>query len=305
MVYIIFAFVLILFAVWLGGSFFSRNNLLNISRQTAMISIMAVAMTFVIASGEIDLSIGPIVALTSLVAAMILKATDSVILAFVIAMALGAAVGFMNGLFITLLGIPSFLATLGMQSIVKGCAMWTTDTRAVPITNKTFTYIFGMGTVGGIPLLIFWTIGLLLIGNFMLKYIPFGKKVLAVGGNAVSASYSGVNVPRIKVSVMVFSGFLAALAGMLYTGRMQTARYTFGDGDELSVIAAVVLGGTAMSGGKGSIVGAVIGSLLLGIINNGLIIGGLTVSQQMMVRGSIIVIAVALGNIGNKKKMRN
>ncbi len=304
-VYIIVAFELLLFAVWLGWSFFSLRNLLNITRQTAMISIMAVAMTYVIASGEIDLSIGSTVALCSLVTALLLRETDSILLAVPVCLLLGAMIGCVNGLFITGLGIPSFLATLGMQSMVKGFAMWSTETRAVPITNQVFNYLFGMGTVAHIPLLFIWTILILLAGNFILKHLPFGRKVLATGGNAVSASYSGVNVNRIKIMVMTGSGLMAAFAALLYSGRMQTARYTFGDGDELSAIAAVVLGGTAMSGGKGSIIGAVVGSLLLGMINNGLIIGGLSVSQQMIVRGAIIIIAVALGNLGMKKKMRN
>ncbi|MCC8179931.1 MAG: ABC transporter permease [Planctomycetes bacterium] len=266
---------------------------------------MAVAMTFVIASGEIDLSVGSIVALCSLVTALILRDTESVLLAVGACLVLGAVIGAINGLFITGLGIPSFLATLGMLSICKGFAMWTTETRAVPIANEIFNHMFGMGTFAYVPLLFIWTILILLAGNFILKCLPFVRKVLATGGNAVSASYSGVNVNRVKIMVMTGSGLMAALAALLYSGRMQTARYTFGDGDELSAIAAVVLGGTSMSGGKGSIIGAVVGSLLLGMINNGLIIGGLSVSQQMIVRGGIIIFAVALGNIGNKKKMRN
>ncbi|MDR1745612.1 MAG: ABC transporter permease [Planctomycetota bacterium] len=305
MVYLIFAFVLALFAIWLGWSFFSVRNLLNITRQTAMISIMAVGMTFVIACGEIDLSIGSIVAICSLVCALVLRETGNAPLAVVITLALGSLIGLLNGLNVTQLAIPSCLATLGMLSIGKGFAMWTTETRAVPITNDTFNFLFGMGALGNFPILFLWTLLVLVAGHFILRYMPFGKRVLATGGNAVSASYSGVNVTRVKIKVMIMNGFLAAFAAMLYSGRMQTARYTFGDGDELSAIAAVVLGGTSMSGGTGSIIGAVIGSLLLGIINNGLIIGGLSVSQQMIVRGLIIILAVALGNIGNKRKLRN
>jgi len=301
-VYIIFIFVLIFFAVWLGSSFFSISNLMNITRQTAMISVMAVAMTFVIASGQIDLSVGAIVALSSLVSALVLQATDNVIFAATSSLLLGVFIGAVNGFLTTIVRIPSFLTTLGMLCSVQGVAMWLTDTKTIPIMNKNFNFIFGMGMIGGIPILFFWAIIALLIGHFVLKYLPYGKKVLAIGGNSISAAYSGINVHKITILVMTFSGMAAAFAGLLYSGRTQTARYTYGTGDELSVIAAVVLGGTSMSGGTGNIIGAVIGSLLLGVINNGLIIGGLNVSQQMMVRGAIIIIAVALNNIEDLKE---
>ncbi|SEP42037.1 ABC transporter permease [Propionispora vibrioides] len=297
MVYVIFVIVLIFFAVWLGSNFFSVPNIMNITRQTAMISVMAVAMTFVIAAGQIDLSVGAIVALSSLLAALILQATNNVILAVTSSLILGAFIGAVNGFLTTIVRIPSFLTTLGMLCSVQGVAMWLTDTKAVPIMNKTFNFIFGMGMIFGVPILLFWAMIALLIGHFALKYLPYGKKVLAIGGNSISAAYSGINIHKITILVMTFSGMAAAFAGLLYSGRTQTARYTYGIGDELSVIAAVVLGGTSMSGGTGNIIGAVIGSLLLGIINNGLIIGGLNVSQQMMVRGAIIIIAVALNNV--------
>jgi len=305
MVYVIFAFVLLLFAIWLGGSFFSSSNLLNITRQTAMISIMATAMTFVIASGQIDLSVGSTVALSSLVSALVLKTTNNIPLALCAALLIGVLIGAINGFLITILNIPSFLATLGMQGVVKGVAMWTTDTKAIAIANTTYNNLFGMGTVAGIPNVFIWTFVAMLLAHFALHYLPYGKKTLAIGGNSLSATYSGIKVNNIIVRVMTVNGFAAAFAGVMYSARMQTANYTYGAGDELSVIAAVVLGGTSMAGGTGNIIGAVVGSLLLGVINNGLIIGGLNVSQQMIVRGAIIILAVALSMIGNRKKSRN
>ncbi len=302
MVYIIFVFILVLFAVWLGGRFFSLNNILNITRQTAMISIMAVAMTFVIASGNIDLSIGSIVAFTSLCVALLLQTTGSVVVSVLLGIMIGAALGLVSGLLVATLGIPSFLVTLGMLSMVKGAAMWITNTATVPIDNEKFNQIFGLGTIGGvIPILLIWTVVALVIGDFTLRHLSFGKKVLATGGNVVAAKFTGIKVKTIIVLTLMMSGIAASLAGMLYAGRMQSARYTFGEGDELTVIAAVILGGTSMAGGKGSIVGAIIGSLLMGMINNGLIIGGLSVSQQMIIRGAIIIVAVALNSIGGKK----
>lgn len=302
MVYIIFAFVLVFFAIWLGPSFFSSSNLLNITRQTAMVSVMAVAMTFVIACGQIDLSIGAVVALSSLLAAWVLERSNNLVLAITLALLVGTAVGIVNGLLVTLLKIPAFLATLGMMSIIRGSAMWLTDTKAIAIRNDTFNYVFGMGTVAGIPIVLIWTLLALLLGSCGIKVLAYGKKVLAIGGNQSSALYSGIRVKQIKVIVFAVMGFAASFAGIIYAARMKTARYTYGDGDEMNVIAAVVLGGTSMAGGTGNIIGSVVGSLLLGVINNGLIIGGLDTSQQQVVRGIIIILAVALSTFRTKER---
>lgn len=302
MVYIIFIVVLIFFAVWLGPSFFSRSNLLNITRQTAMVSVMAVAMTFIIASGQIDLSIGAVVALSALISAWLLEKTDSIALALFCALLVGTLVGMINGLLVTYLKIPAFLATLGMMSIIRGSAMWMTATKAITIRNTTFNNVFGMGTIAGVPIVLLWTLIALLIGHVALRYLPYGKKVLAIGGNQTSAFYSGINITRIKIMVFAVMGFASAFAGIIYSARMQTARYTYGEGDEMNVIAAVVLGGTSMAGGSGNIIGAVVGSLLLGVINNGLIIGGLDTSQQQIVRGIIILLAVALSTFNTKER---
>ena len=267
-----------------------------------MVSVMAVAMTFVIACGQIDLSNGAVVALSSLLAAWVLERSNNLVLAITLALLVGTAVGIVNGLLVTLLKIPAFLATLGMMSIIRGSAMWLTDTKAIAIRNDTFNYVFGMGTVAGIPIVLIWTLLALLLGHVALKYLAYGKKVLAIGGNQSSALYSGIRVKQIKVIVFAVMGFAASFAGIIYAARMKTARYTYGDGDEMNVIAAVVLGGTSMAGGTGNIIGSVVGSLLLGVINNGLIIGGLDTSQQQVVRGIIIILAVALSTFRTKER---
>lgn len=296
-VYIAFVVVFLFFAITLHSrGFITANNILNITRQTAMISIMAIAMTFVIGAGQIDLSVGSVTALTSLITALIITYTNNILLSIVGGLAVGAIIGLTNGLLITRVGIPAFLVTLGTMGIVRGLAMWVTNTAAVPILNDTFNFIFGTGEILGVPILLFWTIIMLVIGHLALTRTPYGKQTLATGGNEVAAKYTGVNTQNIKLLVMTVSGIAASFAGVLYAGRMQAGRYTFGEGDELSVIAAVILGGTSMAGGTGSVVGAVVGSLLMGMINNGLIIAGLSVSQQMIVRGLIIILAVALGN---------
>ncbi|MBI9098361.1 MAG: ABC transporter permease [Spirochaetaceae bacterium] len=296
-VYIAFVGVFLFFAILLQDRGFLRmSNILNITRQTAMISIMAIAMTFVIATGQIDLSIGSVTAISSLITALVLNSTQSILLSVLVGLGMGFFIGAISGVIITRLNIPSFLVTLGMMSIAKGFAMWITNTASVPILNDRFNFIFGTGDIFGFPILFVWTIVFAIIGHYALTYTPYGKKVLATGGNEQAAKYTGVNTKNIKFLVLSISGMAAGLAGILYAGRMQAGRYTYGEGDELSVIAAVIIGGTAMTGGKGSVIGAIVGSMLMGVINNGLIIAGLSVSQQMIIRGFIIILAVAVGS---------
>lgn len=305
MVYIIFLVVLSLFAIFIGESFFSLNNILNIIRQTAVVSMIAVTMTFVIAIGEIDLSVGSTIGLSGLMAALVLQSTDNIPLAILAALAVGLVVGLINGLLIVALNLPSFLVTLGMQMVLVGTSMWITNTTAIPIGNTTFTFIFGGGSIGKLPLLLLWVLITGAVGYIVLNRTPYGKKVLAVGGNATSARYSGINVKKIVVYVFVYSSLIAALGGMLYAGRMSSGRYTFGDGLELDAIASVILGGTSMAGGNGSIVGAIIGSLLIGTINNGLMFFGLSTAQQTVAKGAIIILSVALSALASLRDNNN
>jgi ribose transport system permease protein len=302
-VYIAFVVVFLFLSIWLGGrGFLSVNNVLNITRQTSMITIMAVAMTFVIGAAQIDLSIGSIVALSSLVCALLLRSTNSIVLSLAASVAAGVSVGAINGLLITKLGIPAFLATLGMMGIIRGIGMWITNMAAIVITNETFNFVFGVGNIGGwFPVLLIWTVLFVVFGVILLNKTPFGKKTLATGGNEIASRFTGINTNRVKLITFIMSGAFAAFAGILYAGRMQAGRYTFGEGDEMSTIAAVILGGTSMAGGTGFVIGTLIGSLLMGMINNGLILGGLSVSQQTIVRGVIIILAVALSNVTRKK----
>ena len=301
-VYIIFVLCLIIFGIWLKGSFFSLSNLLNITRQAGAVSVMAIGMVFVIGLGHIDLSIGSVVAVSSLITAYILRDTGNPVLAVIVAIGFGAIVGLFNGLCVTTIGMPAFLTTLGSQAILTGIAMWISATKAVPITHKGFLFWFGSGTIGQVPILLLWAVGATVIGYIVLNNTSYGRKILATGGNATSAKYSGVRVNKITVLAFIYNGCLAAIAGTLYAGRAHSARWDFGSGVEMNVIAAVVLGGTAMSGGTGSAIGALIGSFLIMMIDNGLVIGGLGVAQQTFMRGIIIILAVALSEIGIMKK---
>jgi ribose transport system permease protein len=292
--YIGFVALFAVFAITLHDEGFTTStNLLNIVRQTATISVMAVAVTFVIGAAEIDLSVGAVAGLASVITAM---AIDSMGVAAGIAagLAVGVLVGGINCALVTFIGIPSFLVTLGMLGIAHGSAQWATDSAPQPILEDSFNNVFGSGDLGPIPSLVLWTLAAVIVGHIVLRHTSFGRGVLATGGNEEAARFSGISTRRIKFTVMVLSSSAAAVAGMLYAGRLQSGRFQWGEGDELSVIAAVILGGTSLFGGRASVIGALLGSLMIGLINNGLILMGLEFSQQQIVRGGIIILAVAL-----------
>jgi ribose transport system permease protein len=293
-VYLSFVVILLFFSIALRDrGFLSSDNLMNILRQTAMVSIMAVGMTFTITAGEIDLSLGSIVALSALVTAVLLN-TQSVFVAVMGGLGVGVLSGLVNGLITTKVRIPAFLVTLGSAGVISGLARMITNLQAAPITNPTYNFIFGSGDIGPFSTLFIWTIVFAVIGYLVLEKTPFGRAVTATGGNRSAARYSGIRTDNIRIAVMVISAVAAAAAGILYAGRLHGARYTLGENDLMTVIAAVVIGGTAFSGGKGSIIGSIIGSVVMGILNNGLLLLGLTVSEQMIARGVIIIIAISL-----------
>jgi ribose transport system permease protein len=293
-IYIGFVVVFIAFSVTLRDQgFLSQNNVLNIFRQAATISVIAVGMTFVIANAEIDLSVGSVAGLASVCTAMAIPEWG-IAGGVAAGLAVGAAVGAINGGLVAMLNIPSFLVTLGMMGIAAGVAQWITSSAPKPILNDTYNLIFGGGNFGPIPGLLVWMAVFVAIGSVVLAKTRFGRQVLATGGNRTAAEFSGVRTKRIKFQVMLLASVVASVAGMLYAGRLQSGRFQWGAGDELSAIAAVILGGTSLFGGAGTVIGTLFGSLLISLINNGLILAGLDTSQQQVVRGAIIILAVAL-----------
>jgi ribose transport system permease protein len=298
-IYIGFAVIFVIFALTLADKgFLNPNNLLNIVRQTAMIAVMAIAMTFVLSAGEIDLSVGAVAGLATVTVAMAIAVAGPVAGVFA-GLATGIGVGMFNGWLTTRIGIPSFLTTLAMMGIAKGVAMWVSNTAAVPILSPGYSWLFGGGSLFKIPVLLFWMVVFGAIGHVVLRRSGFGRRVLATGGGETAARYSGIDTRAIKFRVLVISSMAAAFAGMLYAGRLQSGRFQLGEGDELSVIAAAVLGGTSLFGGKGTIIGTIVGALMIGMINNGLILMGLEFSQQLIARGGIIILAVALSQKRN------
>ncbi|MDO3381465.1 ABC transporter permease [Gilvimarinus algae] len=294
-VYYVFILTLLFFTVTLHDvSFFSVTNFMNVIRQTTPVTIMAIGLTFALAGGHIDLSIGAVVALAALVAALLLQMVP-VPVAVIGALMVGVAVGLINGLLIEWLKVSSLLITLGTMGVITGVARQLTNLESVPIIEPSFNFVFGSGSFGPVSVLLLWTLGIAALGYLLLRKCRFGRHLLAVGGNEKGARAMGISTIKVRIMALVLASSAAALAGLLYAGRLHGARYTLGEADLLTVIAAVAIGGTSLFGGRASILGAVIGSWLMGLINNGLILSGFSTNEQMIARGVILVVAVAIG----------
>jgi ribose/xylose/arabinose/galactoside ABC-type transport system permease subunit len=283
-----------LFAI-LSPVFLTSDNFQNIGRQTAVVSILAVGMTLVIIAGQIDLSVGSLVALTGMIGALTMEHASGggMWLGVAAALAAGGALGLVNGLLTARLAIPSFLVTLGMLQIARGIALMVTGTAPVLIPDTNYATTFGDGTYFGIPAPIVWTAVAVFGGYLILARSVFGQRIFATGGNSVAARFSGVRTKRVTVAVFVISGLCAGLAGVVTTARFHAARPDIGAGLELDAIAAVILGGTSLFGGKGTIAGTIVGSLIIGVVNNGLNLMGVSSALQLAIKGAIIIGAVA------------
>lgn len=293
-IYVGFVAVILIFSILLRDQgFLSTASFWNILRQAAIVSVIAVGMTLVIAAAEIDLSVGSVAGLASVVTAMTLS-QFGLIPGILAGLLLGAVIGSINGALVAFARIPSFLVTLAMMGIAFGIAQWVTQSAPVPILDMTYVANFGGGKIGPIPGLIIWMLLFVAVGTILLKKMRFGRQILATGANPVAAEYSGISTAWVRFRVMLLCSMGAAVAGMLYAGRLQSGRFQWGAGDEMNAIAAVILGGTALAGGKGSVIGTFFGALLMATINYGLILAGLDTSQQKIIQGIIIILAVAL-----------
>jgi ribose transport system permease protein len=293
-VFVAFLLIFVFFGITLRDEgFLTRTNLFNIVEQTTPVTVMAVAVVFVLSAGEIDLSIGSVVALSALTTAKVME-TNGAVLAIGAGLSVGLAVGAVNGFFVTRLRLPSFLVTLATLGLVAGLARTITNLESVAVESQSFINIFGSGDVGPIPGLFFWALGAVALGHFLFVHTRFGAHVVATGDNIDAARDTGIRVNRVKFAVLVLSGAAAALAGILYTGRLQGATYTVGDQALLTVMAAVVIGGTRLFGGRGSVIGALFGSLIMGMLTNGLILWGFSASEQMIAQGALLLLAISL-----------
>ena len=288
--------VLIAVVSTMSPNFFTVNNLFNILQQTSVNAIMAVGMTLVILTSGIDLSVGSLLALTGAVAASIVGIEVN---ALVAVLALGAAIGAVTGVIVARGRVQAFIATLVMMLLLRGVTM--VYTNGSPINtgfsdNADLFGWFGIGRPLGIPTPVWIMAIVFLAAWYMLHHTRLGRYIYALGGNEAATRLSGINVNKVKIIVYALCGMLASLAGIIEVARLSSAQPTAGTGYELDAIAAVVLGGTSLAGGKGRIVGTLIGALILGFLNNGLNLLGVSSYYQMIVKAVVILLAVLVDN---------
>ncbi len=295
--YVVYAAAILIFGLFAvvlrDDGFVTASNLLNIGRQAAPIAVMAVGMAFALGAAEIDLSIGSVAALSSLVVA---DAVGSFGFAagVAITLAIGMGIGAVNGVIAVKVRIPSFLVTLGTLGIVSGVARNLNNLQSLPIRNDTYLNVFGAGSLGPISSLLIWTVIVGVVGHLALHQLRWGRHVLAVGADRSAAGALGIKTDRVRITALIASAAAASLAGMLLAGRLAIGRHDLGENLLLTVIAAVVIGGTNLFGGRASVAGAIAGSIVMAMLNNGLILMGLRVADQLIARGVIIILAVAL-----------
>jgi len=309
-------FVLILMIAFMSimsPVFLSPRNLMNVVRQISVIGLISLGVTLVIISKGIDLSSGSVLAVAAVVAASLGQvgswhakmypglAELPVIVPILAALAVGLICGAINGLFIAKTGIPAFIATLGMMVSARGLALLYTDGRPVSSLTESYQWI-GQGYVFGVPVPVVIYMIMVLLTYVMLNHTKFGKNIYAIGGNVHAAEVSGVNVQRNLVKIYAYAGLLAGIAGLVLSARVNTGQPGMGVSYELDAIAATTIGGTSHSGGIGTIGGAFIGALILGVLNNGLNLMGVSAYWQQIIKGAIIVGAVVVDMRKNNKK---
>jgi ribose/xylose/arabinose/galactoside ABC-type transport system permease subunit len=294
---IVIAFILIcLILAILSPVFFSVGNIINVVRQTSIYGIMAVGMTFVILTGGIDLSIGSVLAISGAICAGLIKTGNPMPVALVATLTIGIGCGLLNGLFITVGKITPFVVTLGMMSIARGLTLIYTKGYPVSGFPPNFRWIGG-GYVLGIPVPIIIFLLIVVLAYIVLTQTRLGRYTYAIGGNEETVKLSGINSGFFKTLVYVIAGATAAISSLILTSRLNSAEPIAGNGYELDVIAAVVIGGTSLSGGRGSIWGTFVGALMIGVINNGMNLLGISSYFQLVVKGLIIIGAVLLDRL--------
>lgn len=273
-------------------AFLTAGNLLNVVLAASITALLAAGQTYVIILAEIDLSVGAIMGLAGVAAALTLQGSG-VIVALLVGLLVGAAAGLINGLLVTKARMPSFIATLAMMSVLAGLALRITQGNPVAVNNETFNAI-GQAKPLGVPAPVWIMVVCFILFGMLLTRSRFGRYVYAVGDNAEAARLSGIPVDRVKILGFVISGVLSAVAGFILTARLSTAQPTAGTGMELAAIAAVIIGGTSLLGGRGALIGTAIGAVLLGTIDNGLNLLNVSPFLQDVVKGLVILLAVFL-----------
>ncbi len=311
-------FLIVLMAVFaiLEPRFLSSINLFNVMRQVSITGLLAIGMTFVILTAGIDLSIGSLLAFAGLVGAAVAKGGmqdrftvgDGAVgygwqLAALAAIAVGLAGGYVQGLAITRLKVPPFVVTLGGMSVFRGAALLFAGGGPISGFDRAFTW-WGQGKFGPVPIPVIIFLVAAVIAHIVLRYTRYGRQVYAVGGNPEAARLSGLNVGRVICSVYVIMGFFAGLGAFVLSARLNSAEAVAGTGYELTVIASVVIGGTSLFGGIGSIFGTVIGSFLIGVLLNGLVMMNVSSYIQQIIIGVIVVLAVAFDTFAKSRRRK-
>ncbi|MBR1461948.1 MAG: ribose ABC transporter permease [Prevotella sp.] len=298
---------------FLSENFTTTDNLFNVLRQTSVNLCISVGMTLVILTGGIDLSVGSVLALSGAIAAGLshqgfsLTAIDTYVgITFwgccLAALLVGAAFGCFNGILVTRFKVPPFVATLGVMTIARGLTMLYTGGFPITDLGGGFEYI-GTGWLLSVPMPVWIAIAIILVFAFCMKKTRTGRYIYAIGGNERATLLSGIRVNRVVLLVYTLAGILSAVAGILVTARLDSAQPNAGMGYELDAIAAVVIGGASLSGGSGSIWGTVVGALIIGVLNNGLVLLDVSPFWQQVVKGFVILLAVILDRASAKKQL--
>lgn len=298
--------VLIILSIMIGllnPIFFTWSNITDILRNTSYTLIIAIGMTFVLIAKGLDLSVGSTLALCGLISAMAMQKGIPVLAAVLIGLICGAVIGVVNAFCIVVLNIPAMIATLGSMYMGRGLVLIITKGQPVYPLPESFS-LFDKQKILGIPIVVFIAILLSVIAHYILKKTIYGRMVYAIGGNAETAKYAGINVKAITASVYILCGVMAALSGILTAARMGSGQPSVGDGTEMTIITAVIIGGTSLNGGAGTILGTVIGSLLMSVLSTGMNLIGVSAYWQRFVTGLIIIIAVGFDQYQRSKKRK-
>lgn len=287
--------IIVIILTILNPSFATASNILNVLRQVSISALIAFGMTFIILTGGIDLSVGSTLALTGAVAASMLASGMDPTLTMFVALLLGTILGAINGIIIAKGKVAPFIATLATMTIYRGLTLVYTEGRPISGLGDSISFqMLGKGYFFGIPVPVVTTAIAFGVLYFILHKTTFGRRVYAIGGNEDASRLSGINVDRVKIAVYSLTGMLAALSALILTSRLNSAQPTAGTSYELDAIAAVVLGGTSLTGGRGWIFGTLVGALIIGVLNNGLNLIGVSSFFQQVVKGAVILIAVLL-----------
>jgi erythritol transport system permease protein len=313
-------FAVIIFFSIFAPNFLSTANMILMSKHATQNAFLAIGMTFVIITGGIDLSVGSIVGLCGMIAGGLIMYGVALPLGYtvyfnvvevaVIVLAVGILIGAVNGLLITRLNVAPFIATLGTLYVARGMALLYSDGQTLPnltgredLGNQGFSYL-GSGSILGLPVSVWILVVVALGAAYFARFVPLGRHIFAVGGNERASRMSGIRVNRVKMFVYMFSGFCAAIVGLIISSELMASHPATGTNLELNAIAAAVLGGTSMSGGRGTIGGTIIGAFVIGILSDGLVMMGVSSFWQMVIKGLVIIVAVVVDQAQRRLQQR-